>query len=190
MTGFGRHRGRPLSAGGIYDIVRARTFKKFGKAMGLHDFRRAAATYLAMDAPDMVGLIPGMLQHASDKIAERYNLAPSVQASRRHAAHLGRSIHAGHEPATHGRGHLGDRRAVAEAQFQNVVRGLEIQQLKGESVRPRGLSRHDRSDQAPEKPRGAGGLPGDEIRSSQRGRLGREPTRRPRAGPGCTRPPC
>ena len=85
------YRGRPLSAGGIYDIVRARTFKKFGKAMGLHDFRRAAATYLAMDAPDMVGLIPGMLQHASDKIAERYNLAPSVQASRRHAAHLARA---------------------------------------------------------------------------------------------------
>src|SRR5262249_20200730 len=42
----------PLSVGCIYDIVRARTTKKFGKAMGLHDFLRAAATFLAMDAPD------------------------------------------------------------------------------------------------------------------------------------------
>src|SRR5262249_24402050 len=42
----------PLSVGCIYDIVRARTTKKFGKAMGLNDFLRAAATFLAMDAPD------------------------------------------------------------------------------------------------------------------------------------------
>jgi hypothetical protein len=31
------YRGRPLSGGCIYDIVRARITKKFGKAMGLHD---------------------------------------------------------------------------------------------------------------------------------------------------------
>ena len=86
------YRGRPLIAGRIYDMVRARTFKRFGKAMGLHDFRRAAATYLAMDAPDMVGLIPGMLQHASPDLDERiYNLARSVDASRRFAAHVART---------------------------------------------------------------------------------------------------
>ena len=86
------YKGCPLSAGRIYDIVRARTFKKFGKAMGLHDFRRAAATFLAMDAPDKVGLIPGMLQHASPDLGERiYNLARSVEASRRFAAHLSRT---------------------------------------------------------------------------------------------------
>ena len=57
--------------------------------MGLHDFRRAAATFIAMDAPDKVGLIPGMLQHASPDMGERnYNLARSVEASRRFAAHL------------------------------------------------------------------------------------------------------
>ena len=57
--------------------------------MGLHDFRRAAATFLAMDAPDKIGLIPGMLQHASPDVGERiYNLARSVEASRRFAAHL------------------------------------------------------------------------------------------------------
>jgi integrase/recombinase XerD len=86
------YRGRPLIAGRIYDIVRARTKKKFEKAIGLHDIRRAAATFLAMDAPDKVGLIPGMLQHASDEVGQRYyNLARSVEASRRFAEHLSRT---------------------------------------------------------------------------------------------------
>jgi integrase/recombinase XerD len=81
--------GRPLIAGRIYDILRARIADKFGKAMGLHDFRRAASTYVAMDAPDKIGLIPGVLQHASPDVSERhYNLARSVQASRRFAAYL------------------------------------------------------------------------------------------------------
>ena len=37
--------------------------------MCLHDFRRAAATFLAMDAPEKIGLIPGVLQHASPDVA-------------------------------------------------------------------------------------------------------------------------
>src|SRR5580692_10934789 len=61
----------------------------FGKAMGLHDFRRAAATFLAMDAPEKIGLIPGVLQHASPEPGEQhYNLSRSMQAGRRFAAHL------------------------------------------------------------------------------------------------------
>jgi integrase len=83
------YRGGPLSAGRIYDMVRARVTVKFGKAMGLHDFRRAAATFLAMDAPEKIGLIPGVLQHASPEPGEQhYNLSRSVQAGRRFAAHL------------------------------------------------------------------------------------------------------
>ena len=62
---WGSFRGRPLIAGRLYDIVRARILAKFGKNMCLHDFRRAAATFLAMDAPEMIGLISGVLQHAS-----------------------------------------------------------------------------------------------------------------------------
>jgi len=86
------YRGRPLCDGRIYDMVRARTKKKFGKAMSLHDIRRAGATFLAMDAPDKIGLIPGMLQHASPEVSQRhYNLARSVQASRRFAAHLAKA---------------------------------------------------------------------------------------------------
>ena len=60
--------------------------------MGLHDFRRAAATFIAMDAPDKIGLIPGVLQHASPDVSEQhYNLARSVEASRRFAAHLAKN---------------------------------------------------------------------------------------------------
>jgi hypothetical protein len=76
-------------AGRIYDIVRRETSKAFGKPMSLHDFRRAGATFLATIAPDQVGLIPAVLQHASPDVSERhYNLARSVEASRRFGTHL------------------------------------------------------------------------------------------------------
>jgi integrase len=83
------YRGGPVSQGRLYDIARARVRAKFGKAMGLHDFRRAAATFLATEAPDKIALIPGILQHASPEVSERhYNLARTVEASRRVGAHL------------------------------------------------------------------------------------------------------
>jgi integrase/recombinase XerD len=78
-----------LGAGRLYEIVRARIIAKFGKDMCIHDFRRAAATFLAMDAPEMIGLIPGVLQHASpDPGDQHYNLKRTVQAGRRFGAHL------------------------------------------------------------------------------------------------------
>ena len=55
--------------------------------MALHDFRRAMATFLAMEFPEKIGLIPGVLQHLSPEVNERhYNLSRSVQAGRRFAA--------------------------------------------------------------------------------------------------------
>jgi integrase/recombinase XerD len=88
--GFWASPSRPsLTAGRLYAIVRARITARFGKAMCLHDFRRAASTFLAMEAPEKIGLIPGVLQHASPDVSDRhYNLARSVQAGRRFAAHL------------------------------------------------------------------------------------------------------
>jgi hypothetical protein len=57
--------------------------------MGLHDFRRSAATFLATEAPDKIGLLPGVLQHVSLEMSEQhYNLAGTVEASRRVGAHL------------------------------------------------------------------------------------------------------
>lgn len=83
------YKGCPLTAGRMYDIVRARTTARFGKTMGLHDFRRAAATFIATEAPARSGLIPGILQHASFEVSEQhYNLARTVEASRRFASHL------------------------------------------------------------------------------------------------------
>jgi integrase len=80
-------KGGALSGGRIYDIVRARVREKFGKDMCLHDFRRSAATFLAMDAPEKIGLIPGTLQHTSPNVSEQhYNLARSMKASQRHSA--------------------------------------------------------------------------------------------------------
>jgi integrase/recombinase XerD len=62
---------------------------KFGKDMCVHDFRRAASTFLAMDAPEKIGLIPGVLQHLKPEVSEQhYNLARSMQAARRFAEHL------------------------------------------------------------------------------------------------------
>jgi hypothetical protein len=57
--------------------------------MCLHDFRRAAATFVATHAPEKIGIIPGVLQHSSPEVGERwYNLAHSVEAGRRHTATL------------------------------------------------------------------------------------------------------
>jgi hypothetical protein len=73
----------------LYDIVRARVTARFAKAMGLYDFRRAGPTFLAMDAPEKISLIPGLLQHASPETNEQhYNLARSIQAGQRFARHL------------------------------------------------------------------------------------------------------
>lgn len=84
----GQH-GHPLSEGGLYAAVCRRTTEAYGLAMSLHDFRRAAATFLAMESPEKVGLIPGILQHATPETGDRhYNLARSTSASRRHSETL------------------------------------------------------------------------------------------------------
>ena len=83
------YRGSPLVAGRLYDIVRARLTEKFGKAMCLHDSRRSASTFLAMEFPEKIGLIPGVLQHASPEVNEgHYNLSRLAKAGQRFAAHL------------------------------------------------------------------------------------------------------
>ena len=88
-------KGGATSGGRIYDAVRKRIIKRFGKDMSLHDFRRSAATYIAIDAPDKIGLIPGVLQHANPEVAEQhYNLANSIKAGKRYNATLSDLDHA------------------------------------------------------------------------------------------------
>jgi hypothetical protein len=82
-------RGGALQGDAIYAMVKRRTEEAFGRAMALHDFRRAAPTFLAMDAPEKIGLTPGILQHAGPDVGDRiYNLARSTSASRRYGGTL------------------------------------------------------------------------------------------------------
>jgi integrase len=84
----GQH-GYPLGGGGLYNVLSRRTAMAFGDPMSPHDFRRAAATFLAMENPDKVGLTPGVLQHTSPETGSRYyNLSRSMSASRRHSTTL------------------------------------------------------------------------------------------------------
>ena len=81
--------GRPLCDGQLYSIARKTVGRAFDQFMGLHDFRRAAGTYLATTAPEKIGLLPGVLQHATPEVGERhYNLARSLEASRRYAGRV------------------------------------------------------------------------------------------------------
>ena len=57
-----------------------------GKSMGLHDFRRAAGTYIAQTMPEKIGILPGLLRHCDPNTGQRhYNQARSETASRRFA---------------------------------------------------------------------------------------------------------
>ena len=52
------YQGGTLSASRIYETVRKRIVTAFHREMGLHDFRRAAATFIAMEAPRTWGSSP------------------------------------------------------------------------------------------------------------------------------------
>jgi integrase/recombinase XerD len=77
-------RGTPLSADRLYASVRREISGAFGKPMGLHDFRRSAATTFAIERPELARLIPSVLQHSTIDVADRhYKLAGSAKAARR-----------------------------------------------------------------------------------------------------------
>lgn len=79
-------RGGPLTSEAIYGAVRRQLSKATGKKMGLHDFRRAAGTYIAQTMPEKIGILSGLLQHCDPNTGQRhYNLARSEIASRRFA---------------------------------------------------------------------------------------------------------
>jgi len=96
LLGLRRHnalwvsqRSSPLTADGIYQIVERHTGQHFGQAMGLHDMRRAAATFVAIEVPEKAGLIPSLLQHSNPDTTDRhYKLADMSGASKRYAATL------------------------------------------------------------------------------------------------------
>lgn len=69
-------RGTPMTDQVASRIIRARTFEAFGTPISAHQFRHAAATFLAEKHPELIALAPDILGHANVFIAERfYNLA-------------------------------------------------------------------------------------------------------------------
>jgi integrase len=66
-----------------------RTLSKFGKAMSPHLFRDAAATSIAIDDPQHIGMTRNILGHSKLSTSQRYyNQARMIDAGRSHQAHI------------------------------------------------------------------------------------------------------
>jgi integrase len=61
------------------------THEAFGRTVNVHLFRDVAATSIAIEDPDHVGIIPAVLGHASHRTSEKhYNQARALDAGRRY----------------------------------------------------------------------------------------------------------
>jgi integrase/recombinase XerD len=77
--------GTAMGKAAITYWIRRNTKEAFGGAMGPHLFRDAAATAIAIYAPEHVLIIKTILGHATIRTAERhYNQARGLEASRRY----------------------------------------------------------------------------------------------------------
>jgi len=77
-------RGSRLKGRKIWEIIRQRTYERFGHPINPHLFRDAAATSIAIEDPGHVGIITAILGHSSYRTAEcYYNQATSLEAARR-----------------------------------------------------------------------------------------------------------
>jgi integrase/recombinase XerD len=78
-------RGSKLCADVIYKRICDRTFARFGHSINPHLFRDCAATSVAIEDPDHVGIVAAILGHSTMRTAETYyNQATSLQAARSH----------------------------------------------------------------------------------------------------------
>ncbi len=76
-------RGVPMKENAIGVRINAETKKAFGRSISPHMFRDAAATSIAIDDPEHIGMAAAVLGHAALATTERYyNLAGSVEAAR------------------------------------------------------------------------------------------------------------
>jgi integrase/recombinase XerD len=77
--------GSPLSSKLLAKRISQRTAEAFGKRMSPHLFRDAAATAIATDDPEHVGMILPILGHASLQVSEKhYNQAKTLQSARKY----------------------------------------------------------------------------------------------------------
>lgn len=81
--------GSALSQEVFYKNLRKRTGGRFDDWINPHSFRDCAATAVAIDMPEQVGIVPGLLGHANLTTSERYYIhAHSVEALRRFQQHV------------------------------------------------------------------------------------------------------
>jgi integrase/recombinase XerD len=79
-------KGSSLSAGRIEKLIRRRTSAAGLPPMSPHAFRHCAATTVAVHRPELVDILPGVLNHSSRATNEKfYNMAGMVEASRAHS---------------------------------------------------------------------------------------------------------
>ena len=79
--------GSKLSAGRIEKLIGMRTHERFGHSINPHLFRDAAATSIAIEDPNHVGIVAAILGHSTFRTSERYyNQATSLEAARRFQA--------------------------------------------------------------------------------------------------------
>ena len=82
--------GTAMGAAAITHNITKITQEAFGLSLCPHLFRDAAATSIAINAPEDVNIIQAVLGHSAPETAERhYNLAGGLEASRRYAGTLG-----------------------------------------------------------------------------------------------------
>jgi integrase/recombinase XerD len=79
--------GGRLGAGRIEKVVQLRTDDAGLPPMSPHAFRHCAATAVAIHRPELVDIIPGVLNHSTRATNEKfYNMAGMLEASRAHSA--------------------------------------------------------------------------------------------------------
>jgi integrase len=77
--------GSPMTEIAIYFRIRQATRDKFGRAINPHLFRDAAATSIAVEAPESAHITRSILSHGTLRTSEQYyNHAQSLEASRRY----------------------------------------------------------------------------------------------------------
>jgi integrase len=80
------YRGEALTDAGLYMAIRKRVGRRTGHWISLHDFRRIAATSIAIYDPRNVASASQLLGHSNGRVTNaHYNRARAVVASRRMA---------------------------------------------------------------------------------------------------------
>lgn len=80
---------RPMSEQTIYLRFRAATLEEIGKELTPHLVRDLSATGLAEERPDLIGILPAVLDHADERPGQKhYNHARKIAASRAYSAEL------------------------------------------------------------------------------------------------------